>query len=113
MTRRFLPLVAAGGAGRLCSPWRRRRKRKAGARSRPRPRPRARPFKAGPFTRLPDGKPDLQGIWTAGNFAAADDVEDHLVDRFQIRAGKGIIVDPPGGKIPYQQWALDEKEGPV
>jgi len=66
--------------------------------------------KAGPFTRLPDGKPDIQGIWNAGNFAAADDVEDHLVDRFQIRAGKGIIVDPPGGKIPYQDWALAKKK---
>lgn len=66
--------------------------------------------KAGPFTRMPDGKPNLQGIWNAGTFAAADDVEDHLQERFQIRAGKGIITDPPGGKIPYQDWALKKKE---
>ena len=66
--------------------------------------------KPGPFHRLPDGKPDLQGIWTAGTFAAADDVEDHLTERFQIRAGKGIIVDPPDGKIPYQDWARQRKQ---
>jgi len=70
----------------------------------------ATPAKAGPFKRLPDGKPDLQGIWAAGTFSPADDVEDHPVDRFQIRAGKSIIIDPPGGKIPYQQWALDKKK---
>ena len=65
---------------------------------------------AGPVHRLPDGKPDLQGIWDAGTFAPSDDVEDHPVDRFQIRAGKSIIVDPPGGKIPYQDWALAKKQ---
>lgn len=73
-------------------------------------RGKAAPVKAGPFTRLPDGKPDIQGIWTAGTFAPADDVEDHPEDRFQIRAGKSIIVDPPGGKIPYQDWALAKKK---
>lgn len=58
---------------------------------------------------MPDGKPDFQGIWATSNFAPSDDVEDHPVDRFQIRAGKGIIVDPPDGKIPYQPWALEKK----
>ncbi len=70
----------------------------------------AEPPKPGPFPRLADGKPDLQGIWNAGNFAAADDIEDHVQDRFQIRGGKGIIIDPPGGKIPYQDWALKKKQ---
>ena len=74
------------------------------------PPAKAAPAKAGPVARLADGKPDFQGIWTAATFAPADDVEDHPVDRFQIRAGKSIITDPPGGKIPYQQWAADKKK---
>ena len=67
------------------------------------------PTKAGPAPRLPDGKPDFQGIWSAKVFAPADDIEDHPVERFQIRAGASIIVDPPGGHIPYQDWALAKR----
>jgi hypothetical protein len=65
---------------------------------------------AGPVQRLADGKPDMQGIWDAGNFGAAYDVEDHPVAEFEIPAGKGIIVDPPNGKIPYQPWAAAHKQ---
>lgn len=61
--------------------------------------------KAGPFTRLKDGKPNFQGTWQAGTFAPAYDVEDHPQAQFEIPAGKGVIVDPPDGKIPYQDWA--------
>ena len=67
------------------------------------------PAKAGPVTRLPDGKPDFQGLWDAANFAAAYDIEDHPVAQFEIPAGKGVIVDPADGKIPYQSWALAKK----
>jgi len=69
----------------------------------------AQPAKGGPAPRLPDGKPDLQGIWSSKVFAPADDIEDLPVERFQIRPGKSIIVDPPGGKIPYQDWALAKR----
>ncbi len=64
----------------------------------------------GPIPRLPSGKPDFQGIWDAATYAPSDDVEDHPVDRFQIRAGQSIIIDPPGGKIPYQDWARAKKD---
>jgi hypothetical protein len=64
---------------------------------------------AGPVKRLADGKPDIQGIWDATSFAAAYDVEDHPSE-FEIPAGKGVIVDPPNGKIPYQPWAETKKE---
>lgn len=70
----------------------------------------AAPAKPGPFTRLPDGKPNFQGIWDAATFAPAFDIEDHPVAQFEIPAGKGIIVDPPGGKIPYQAWAEAKKK---
>ncbi len=64
---------------------------------------------AGPVKRFADGKPDIQGIWDATSFSAAFDVEDHPAE-FEIPAGKGIIVDPPGGKIPYPPRAETKKE---
>ena len=67
------------------------------------------PAKAGPFTRLANGKPDFQGMWDSATFAPAYDIEDHPVAQFEIPAGKGVIVDPADGKIPYQPWALAKK----
>src|SRR3974377_745134 len=59
--------------------------------------------------RLPDGKPDLQGIWEARNTADGN-LEAHSAAA-GIRAGEGVIVDPPDGKIPYHPWAArKEKE---
>jgi hypothetical protein len=66
--------------------------------------------KAGPVKRLPDGKPDMQGIFDASNFGAAFDIEDHPVAQFEIPAGKGVITDPADGKIPYQPWAAEKKK---
>lgn len=54
--------------------------------------------------RTQDGQPDLQGIWQARNTAAFD-VEDHGA-ALAIPAGKGVVVEPAGGKIPYRQEAL-------
>jgi hypothetical protein len=58
--------------------------------------------------RAADGKPDLQGIWQARNTAAAG-LEDHSAS-MGIPAGRGVIVDPPDGKIPYQPWAAKKRE---
>jgi hypothetical protein len=69
--------------------------------------------KAGPFTRLPDGKPDMQGYWQTSNFFTAYDLETHERAEFGVPAGKGVIVDPPDGKIPYQPWALERKKDMV
>ena len=68
------------------------------------------PVKAGPFTRLPDGKPNMQGYWETRNFFTAFDLETHDKAEFGVPAGKGVIVDPPDGKIPYQPWALEKKK---
>jgi len=65
---------------------------------------------AGPFKRLPDGRPDMQGYWETANFFTAFDVETHERAEFGVPAGKGVIVDPPDGKIPYQPWALEKKK---
>src|SRR3990167_4569988 len=59
--------------------------------------------------RMPDGKPDLQGFWTidpAVNISGQ--IEEHTV-------GFGIwpsprVIDTPDGKLPYQPWALAERE---
>ncbi|HEV3334293.1 MAG TPA: hypothetical protein VG096_25075 [Bryobacteraceae bacterium] len=66
--------------------------------------------KAGPFTRLPDGKPNMQGYWETRVFFTAFDLEAHERAEFGVPAGPGVVVDPPNGKIPYQPWALEKKK---
>ncbi len=63
--------------------------------------------KPAPFKRMADGKPDLDGVWLADTLAPFD-VEDHEAV-YGIPAGKGVVVDPPDHKIPYQPWALAKK----
>jgi hypothetical protein len=59
-----------------------------------------------------DGKPDFQGVWEVRNpgGAAAYDVEDHLKAVYGIPPGKGVIVDPKDGKIPYLPAAAQRKQ---
>jgi hypothetical protein len=64
--------------------------------------------KAGSIPRLADGQPDLQGIWEARNTADGN-LEAHSAAA-GIRAGEGVIVDPPDGKIPYQSWAAAKQK---
>src|SRR5215472_1103788 len=66
--------------------------------------------KPGPAKRRPDGTPDIQGNWNARANAALFDIQDHPVAREGISPGKGIIVDPPDGKLPYQPWAAAKVE---
>ncbi len=53
------------------------------------------------------GQPDLQGVWRAWNLAKFD-LEDHGA-RPGVPAGRGFVVDPPDGRIPYQPWALKKR----
>src|SRR5579862_7388387 len=69
--------------------------------------------KTGQFTRLPDGKPDLQGYWETQNFFTAFNLETQDQEQFGIPAGKGVVVDPPDGKIPYQAWAATKRQDMV
>jgi hypothetical protein len=65
--------------------------------------------KGGPVPRLPDGKPDLQGVWSVralGNSMSMLSVEAGGEGR---GARKGVIVDPADGKIPYQPWARQKQ----
>jgi hypothetical protein len=54
--------------------------------------------------RLPDGKPNLQGIWQVRNRAAVD-LQDHVA-RLGMPAGRSVVE---GNEIPYQPWALKKK----
>lgn len=65
--------------------------------------------KGGPVQRLPDGKPDMQGVWLVrvpGNSMSMLSVET-LTSARGVR--KGVITDPPDGKIPYQPWARQKQ----
>ena len=65
----------------------------------------------GPIPRTADGKPDLRGTFSGMGSGLTHTVilEDHT-SGFGIRGGKSLIIDPPDGKIPYQPWALVERE---
>src|SRR5438128_2455058 len=52
-----------------------------------------------------DGQPDLQGIWQVMNTAAWD-IQAHAA-RLGVPAGSGVVE---GDEIPYQQWALAQKQ---
>jgi hypothetical protein len=56
----------------------------------------------------PDGQPDLQGVWRIWNLAQFD-LEDHGA-KPGVPAGRGFVVDPADGKIPYQPWALEQRQ---
>jgi hypothetical protein len=53
------------------------------------------------------GQPDLQGVWRVWNLAKFD-LEDHGA-KPGVPAGRGFVVDPPDGRIPYQPWALEKR----
>ena len=71
-----------------------------------RPRPAS---KAGPIRRLPDGKPDLQGHYVPDAGGANYGLEKHA-QVFLTPGGRGVIIDPPDGKLPMQDWAKAEVE---
>lgn len=72
------------------------------------PRPAGSAAAPKPVPRSADGKPNLLGFWNAQN-TSTQILEEHPAG-FQLRAQKSMIVDPPDGKIPYQPWALAERD---
>jgi hypothetical protein len=58
--------------------------------------------------RTAGGQPDLQGVWRAWNLAKFD-LEDHGA-KPGVPAGRGFVVDPADGKIPYQPSALEKRK---
>ncbi len=54
--------------------------------------------------RMPDGKPNLQGIWQVLNTASWD-IQDHAV-RLGVPGGPGVVE---GNELPYRPEALAKK----
>src|SRR5207248_1302570 len=54
--------------------------------------------------KLPDGRPNLSGVWQVRNSAAAD-LQDHVA-RLNMPAGRSVVA---GGTIPYQPAAAAKK----
>jgi len=57
--------------------------------------------------RRPDGKPDLQGFYLPDGGGANYGLEKHTGDSL-TPGGRGVIVDPPDGKLPMRPWAVQE-----
>jgi hypothetical protein len=62
-----------------------------------------------PIRRMPDGKPDLQGYYMPDAGGANYGLETHATD-FLTPEGRGVIIDPPDGKLPLQPWARVEQQ---
>jgi len=60
--------------------------------------------------RTADGKPDFHGYWTSRHNGAVWDIEPRKGQGSLVPATTGIIVDPPGRRIPYQPWALAKRD---
>ena len=55
--------------------------------------------------RMPNGRPNLQGIWQVRNRAGYN-LEDHHA-RYRMPATFSVVE---GGRIPYQEWALRKRD---
>jgi len=62
--------------------------------------------------RMPDGTPDLQGIWDAPLAMGFQNIEDFPGDPSPGGFGPAItvIVDPPDGRVPYHTWARAQRD---
>ena len=58
------------------------------------------------FPRTANGKPDLAGFYVSSSRGANQGLERRGGGR---AGGRDMIIDPPGGKLPMQPWAEQEK----
>ena len=65
----------------------------------------------GPIPRRPDGHPDLTGTFNGspGGVTHTVILEEHP-GGFGVLGGQSLIIDPADGIIPYQPWALAERD---
>src|SRR6185295_7978959 len=62
----------------------------------------------GPIPRMPDGKPNLTGFYQSDAGGANYGLERHDRD-FLTPGTRGVVIDPPDGKLPTQPWARAER----
>jgi hypothetical protein len=72
------------------------------------PPPPPAPAVTGPVRRMQDGRPDLSGYFQSDAGGANWGLERHERD-FLTPAGRGVIIDPTDGLLPYQPWAKAER----
>ena len=62
--------------------------------------------------RMPDGTPNLQGIWDAPLAMGFQNIEDFPGDPSPGGFGPAVsvIVDPADGRVPYQPWARAQRD---
>lgn len=63
---------------------------------------------SGNIRRKPDGKPDFQGYYVPDAGGANYGLEKHGTNGL-TPVGRGVIIDPPDGKLPTLPWAIQEK----
>jgi hypothetical protein len=63
-----------------------------------------------PVPRAKDGKPDFTGMWRPSGIGATFEWEAHPAGFGTASEGPSIIGDPADGILPYQPWALQERE---
>jgi len=63
-----------------------------------------------PIPRTKDGKPDFTGMWRPSGIGATYAWEAHPAGFGTASEGPSIIGDPADGILPYQPWALKERE---
>jgi hypothetical protein len=61
-----------------------------------------------PIRRMPDGKPNITGLYSA-NAGGANYGLEQKRGEFLTPTTQGVIVDPPDRLLPYQPWARAEK----
>ena len=73
---------------------------------------RPQPWKApASVRRTADGKPDLNGLFEADGGGSNYGLETHATSPGALTPpGRGVIIDPPDGKLPYQPWAREERQ---
>jgi len=67
----------------------------------------AAPTPPGPIERMPDGKPNLEGMFMADGGGANYGFERRPTVNM-TPGGRGVIVDPPDGLMPMLPWARTE-----
>ena len=71
--------------------------------------PKPRPAGSTPIRRTADGRPNLEGYYDSTGGPANQGIVPHVAV-YGHRAGDGILIDPPGNKLPYQPWAEAESQ---
>jgi hypothetical protein len=61
--------------------------------------------------RTADGRPDLNGLYEPDAGGANYGLEEHPMSEAGLTPpGRGVVIDPADGKLPYRPWAREERE---